>query len=108
MLKSACSGLYKVYTHTSVVKEARCSACHSRFLFRPEKMKLFKSKLVTSNSDKNKMLKRLYIQNSRKHKEDCNEDLAMSRYRISKFKKLAGTVSCNIHTVGNNLRRQNK
>ena len=32
----------------------------------------------------------------------------MLRYRISEFKKLAGTVLSNIHTTGNNLRRQNK
>ena len=32
----------------------------------------------------------------------------MLRCRISELKKLAETVSCNIHTAGNNLRRQNK
>ena len=32
----------------------------------------------------------------------------MIKYRISDLKKLAGTVSGNIHTAGNNLRRQNK
>ena len=64
--------------------------------------------LVTPDSDKNKILKLLYIQNSRKYKDECNEDLAILRYRISEFKKLAGTVSCNIHKDGNNLSRQNK
>ena len=32
----------------------------------------------------------------------------MLRHRISDFKKLAETISGNIHTAGNNLRRQNK
>ena len=54
------------------------------------------------------MLKRLYIQNSIKYNMNCHEDLELLRHRISDFKKSAGTVSGNIHTAGNNLKRQNR
>ena len=63
---------------------------------------------MTQDSHKNKMLKHMYICNTIKYKENCDEDFEMLRHRISDFKKLAGTVSGNIHTAGNNLRRQNK
>ena len=36
----------------------------------------------TRQWDKNKMLKLLYIQNSRRYKEYCYEDQVMLRYRI--------------------------
>ena len=54
------------------------------------------------------MLEQMYIRNSINYKENCNVDLEMLKHCISDFKKLPGTISGNIHTVGNNLRRQNK
>ena len=50
----------------------------------------------------------MYIRNSIKYKENWDEDFDMLRHRIFHFKKLAATVSANIHTAGNNLIRQNK
>ena len=72
------------------------------------KKNVFESKIVTTDSDKSKMIKRLYIQNSIKYKENCHEDLEMLRHHTLDFKNLAGTVLGNINTAGNNLRRQNK
>ena len=47
------------------------------------------------DSDNNKTLKCLYIHNSIKYKENCDEDFEMLKHRISDFKKLAGTVNVN-------------
>ena len=58
------------------------------------------NKSVTPDSNKYKILKCLYIQNSIKYKENCDEDLKMLKHRISDLKRLAGTLSGNIRTAG--------